>query len=198
MSVIKPILHHVTIKTSKLGEMVDWYTRVIGVDVQFRDTHNAWMTNDAANHRIAFLAAPGLGQDENKHNHTGMHHSAFEYKTFADLMASYGRLKAEGIRPAFCLEHGLTTSIYYRDPEGNFVELQADAFGDWAESGEFMRTSPDFASNPIGFFFDPEKVFEAHEAGMDFKALQTAIRTRQYEPDPIPDMGLPLQPAATV
>ena len=198
MNVIKPVLHHVTIKTSKLGAMVDWYTTVIGASVQFRDDHNAWMTNDGANHRIAFLAAPGLSDDLGKADHTGMHHSAFEYETFSDLMASYGRLKGEGIHPAFCLEHGLTTSIYYKDPEGNFVELQADAFGDWRASGEFMRTSADFASNPIGFFFDPEKVYQAHEQGMEFLALQKAIRARQYEPDRIPDMGLPIQPAATV
>src|SRR5262245_25185639 len=84
-----------------------------------------------------------------------MHHSAFEYASFPDLMSSYKRIKGEGITPAFCLDHMMTVSMYYKDPESNFVELQADGFGDWKLSSEFMRTSPDFAVNPIGFFLMP-------------------------------------------
>ena len=60
---IKPKLHHVTIKTSRLDEMIAWYALVVGAQVQFRDQGAAWMTNDAANHRIAFLAVPGLSDD---------------------------------------------------------------------------------------------------------------------------------------
>jgi hypothetical protein len=47
---------------------------------------------------------------------------------------------------------------------------------DWNLSGDFMRTSPDFAANPIGRFFDPAKVYDAFKAGTDFKTLQKAIR----------------------
>ena len=56
---IKPKLHHVTIKTSHLDEMIAWYGIVIGAQVQFRDQVAAWTTNDAANHRIAFLGRAG-------------------------------------------------------------------------------------------------------------------------------------------
>ena len=85
---IKPKLHHVTIKTSHLDEMITWYGLVIGAEVQFRDQVAAWTTNDAANHRIAFLAVPGLSDDAQKVNHNGMHHCAFEYESFEDLMGS--------------------------------------------------------------------------------------------------------------
>jgi catechol 2,3-dioxygenase len=130
---IKPKLHHVTIKTSHLDEMIAWYGIVIGAQVQFRDHVAAWTTNDAANHRIAFLAVPGLSDDARKVNHNGMHHCAFEYESFEDLMESFDRLRKAGVEPAFCLDHGLTISLYYKDPEGNFVELQSDNFGDWAK-----------------------------------------------------------------
>ena len=189
---IKPAFHHVTIKTSRLGEMVAWYRNVVGAEVNFQDANNAWMTNDEANHRVAFLSVPGLADDPDKTRHNGMHHSAFEYATFDDLMSSYERMRDIGILPAFCLDHGLTMSLYYRDPEGNFVELQSDNFGDWKQSNEFMRTSPDFASNPIGTFFDPEKVCQAHRAGTTFKDLQPAIRGGKFTPAEIPPMGLPV------
>ena len=59
--VIKPAFHHVTIKTSRLQEMVDWYGLVVGTKVTFQDANNAWTTNDAANHRVAFLSVAGAG-----------------------------------------------------------------------------------------------------------------------------------------
>jgi catechol-2,3-dioxygenase len=189
---IKPKLHHVTIKTSRLGEMIAWYGLAIGAHVQFRDQVAAWTTNDDANHRIAFLAVPGLSDDAQKVNHNGMHHCAFEYDTFADLMSTFDRLRKAGVEPAFCLDHGLTISLYYKDPEGNFVELQSDNFSNWALSSEFMRTSADFAANPIGTFFDPALVYAQMKSGADFKTLQKAIRAGAYLPDPIPSsIGLP-------
>lgn len=189
-AVIKPALHHVTIKTSRLAEMVAWYGTVVGSRVTFMDASNAWTTNDGANHRVAFLSTPALADDPDKRRHNGMHHSAFEYESFDDLISSYERLKGEGIFPDFCLDHGLTISIYYKDPEGNFVELQSDNFGDWTKSTAFMRESPDFAANPIGTFFDPDKVTAAHRGGADFPTLQTAIRKGDYPPATTPDLGL--------
>jgi catechol 2,3-dioxygenase len=192
MATIKPTLHHVTIKTSHLDQMIAWYTLVIGAQVQFRDATACWMTNDAANHRIAFLAVPGLGDDADKPRHNGMHHCAFEYDSFADLMASFDRIRKAGVEPAFSLDHGLTISLYYKDPEDNYVELQSDNFSDWTQSSEWMRTSPDFAANPIGTFFDPARVYDEFQSGMDFKKLQTAVRAGAYLPDPIPNIGLPM------
>jgi catechol-2,3-dioxygenase len=188
---IKPSLHHVTIKTSRLDDMVKWYGLIMGGHVQFRNDVAAWTTNDDANHRIAFLAVPGLSDDGDKMRHNGMHHCAFEYASFADLMASYDRLRKAGVEPAFCLDHAITISLYYKDPDGNFVELQSDNFSDWAQSSEYMRTSPDFAANPIGVFFDPARVYDAFQSGGDFKTLQKTVRAGAYLPDPIPDIGLP-------
>lgn len=192
MPTIKPVFHHATFKTSRLQEMVDWYQKVVGVTVTFQDANNAWTTNDAANHRIAFLMVPELSDDPDKVRHNGLHHTAFEYASFDELMASYQRMKEEeDITPAFSLHHGLTISIYYRDPEGNYVELQSDAFGDWAKSTQWMRTSEDFRGNPIGTFFDPQKVLEAHRGGTSFEALSPAMRQGEFLPSTIPNIGLP-------
>ncbi len=188
---IKPKLHHVTFKTSHMSKMVEWYGLVIGAQVIFSNDVATWTTNDGANHRIAFLAVPGLSDDAEKIRHNGMHHTAFEYDSFADLMASFDRLRKAGIEPAFCLDHGMTTSMYYQDPEGNYVELQSDAFGTWEASSDYMRSSPEFAANPIGVFFDAARVYDRHVSGIDFQSLQKEIRANAYLPDPIPTIGLP-------
>jgi catechol 2,3-dioxygenase len=192
MTIIKPSLHHVTIKTTRLDEMIAWYELVIGAKVQFRDNGAAWTTNDGANHRVAFLSVPGLSDDAQKIAHNGMHHCAFEYNSFDELMSSFDRMRKANVEPAFCLDHGLTISLYYKDPEGNYVELQSDNFGDWNKSSEFMRTSADFAANPIGTFFDPGRVYDAYKSGIDFKTLQKTIRAGGYLPNPIPTIGLPV------
>ncbi len=192
MTIIRPTLHHVTIKTCRIDKMIEWYGTVVGAKVQFRDQGGCWMTNDEANHRIAFLTIQGLSDDPEKVSHNGVHHFAFEYESFDDLMSSFDRMRNAGVKPAFCLDHGLTISLYYRDPEGNYVELQSDNFSDWKQSSEFMRTSPDFARNPIGTFFDPERVYAALKTGIEFKTLQAAIRAGEYVPATIPNIGLPL------
>jgi catechol 2,3-dioxygenase len=85
----------------------------------------------------------------------------------------------------------MTMSIYYEDPEGNYVELQSDNFSDWKLSTEYMRTSQAFAENPIGVFFDPARVYESFKSGADLKALQKDVRAGCHVPEQIPNLGLP-------
>jgi hypothetical protein len=104
-AMIKPTMHHVNLKTNRLKEMIEWYALVVGTKVNFQFPGGAFISNDRANHRIALLAVPGLTEDPQKFTHTGLHHTAFEYGSFADLMSSYARLKKEGIEPQVCLNH---------------------------------------------------------------------------------------------
>ncbi len=175
-AVTRPKLHHVNLKTTRLGEMIDWYGVVVGAGVTFQFQGGAWLTNDGANHRIALLHSPRISDDPEKLAHAGMHHFAFEYGSVDELLATYGRLEALGIEPHMALDHGMTTSIYYVDPDGNSVELQSDNFGDWKESMEFMKSSPEFADDPIGKFFDPQKMLDAREAG----ASEGELHRRAY------------------
>ncbi len=180
--IIKPALHHFNLKTTQLQALIDWYVLVVGAEVAFQDSTGAWLTNDAANHRIALLCFPGFADDPDRETRTGMHHSAFEYERFEDLNATYLRLCGEGIEPDICIDHGMTLSYYYEDPDGNRVELQVDTFGDWAASSEWMRTSPAFKANPIGLFVDPEKIAEAAAAGESFEAIHAQATTGELSP----------------
>lgn len=173
---IRPRLHHVNLKTTRLQEMIEWYGEVVGVEVTHQFPGGAWLTNDEANHRVALLASPKLKDDPDKLAHTGMHHMAFEYDSVGDLLATYERLKADGIEPHMSLDHGMTTSIYYVDPDGNSVELQSDNFGDWQKSWEFMKSSPEFSDDPIGKSFDAQKMVDARREG----ASEEELHRRAY------------------
>jgi catechol 2,3-dioxygenase len=50
---VRPTFHHFNLKTTRLQELIDWYATVVGTEVTFQDATGAWLTNDAANHRIA-------------------------------------------------------------------------------------------------------------------------------------------------
>ena len=125
---IKPTLHHVNLKTTRLQEMIDWYCVVVGATVNLQSNNIAFISNDRTHHRIALVAVPGLRDDPQKIVHTGIHHTAFEYDSFDDLMCSFARLKQTGIEPETCLNHGVATSLYYSDPDQNMVELQVRQF----------------------------------------------------------------------
>ena len=184
--VIHPKFHHVNLKTTRLQEMIDFYGTLVGAEVVFQDQVGAWLSNDGANHRVALLAFPNFVEDADKDTRTGMHHSAFEYTSFDELMSTYVRLRDDGITPAICLDHGMTFSYYYADPDGNNVELQVDNFGDLAKSTEWMRTSPEFKANPIGQFLDPEQVIADHQAGMSHAEIHAKAMAGGYAPEQAP------------
>ena len=151
-----------------------------------------FLTNDGANHRLALLTSPRLSDDAQKLLHTGIHHLAFEFPALDDLLATYIRLAASGIRPQFTVDHGMTTSFYYVDPDGNSVEMQSDNFGDWERSTNFMRSAPEFAADPIGTLVDPEQMIRVRAEG----ASQLEVHERGYAgayPPPEPqDIRIPV------
>lgn len=183
---VSPKFHHVNLKTTRLQEMIDWYGAVIGSEVVFQDAMGAWLANDGANHRLALLAFPGFTDDPEKDTRTGMHHSAFEFESFEELNGNYLRLRELGITPDICIDHGMTFSYYYKDPDGNHVELQCDAFGDWASSKSWMQSSEEFRANPIGHFVDAEKVAGAAAAGTPFAEIHRRAMADELAPAQAP------------
>ena len=188
----QPALHHVNLKTIRLQEMINWYETVVGSKPNFQFPGGAWLTNDHANHRIALLTSSKLSDDPEKLIHTGMHHIAFEYETSDELLNTFVRLEALGIMPHMSLDHGMTMSFYYVDPDGNSVELQYDNFGDWDKSSEWMQTSPDFARNPIGVPVDPAKMVVARAAGASREDLHRRAFTGEFVPATPIDPRVPL------
>lgn len=188
---VRPVFHHTTLATLKLDEMVEFYEKIAGLEPVYYSPGGAWLTNDAANHRIALLALPDLKAPEDKGHTAGLHHTAFEYATFDQWLDNYIRLRDEGIVPFLNLDHGMTMSMYYQDPEGNGVEIQVDGFGDWAAGKEWMWASQEFGDNPIGVYFDPERLVEARAAGLEFTEIHSRARAGEYEPAVKPEVHLP-------
>ena len=165
---------HAVLRTNKFRQMVDWYKTVLQADVVFENQMLAFMTYDDEHHRIAIAAFPGV--EDRAPRGAGLDHLAYTYRNFSDLIATYERLKAAGITPVAPINHGLTLSMYYRDPDGNKVELQIDNFDTVEELKGFFRSN-DFSKNPIGVTFDPDELARQYHAGVPEAEL------RKYRPE---------------
>ena len=178
-----PKLHHATFMTMDVDAMVAFYELVAGLQPVYYAEHAAWLTNDEANHRIALLRLPGVHPPVDKPHSAGLHHTAFEYDSFDGWIDNYERLRDAGLTPTVCLDHGMTMSMYYQDPDGNGVEIQVDVFDDWAVSKEWMWASQEFSEDQVGPQFDPEKVLAAYRLGATGDEIHTRARKGEFAPD---------------
>lgn len=161
-------LAHVVLKTGRMQEMVDWYSEVLDGRPVFVNDVLGFMTYDDEHHRVAFIGTGSSVTPELQH--TGLEHFAFTYEKLGDLVGTYKRLKATGIKPVWVINHGMTVSMYYADPDGNRIELQIDIFPD-AETTQQYLESEDFQKNPVGVEFDPDEFVARFESGESFAEL---------------------------
>jgi len=164
---------HAVLRTTHLKEMIEWYKTVLNAEVLFQNEILAFMTCDEEHHRIALAAFPGL-VEKPKHS-AGLDHLAFFYPTHGDWIATYERLKATGIKPRVSIHHGLTMSLYYRDPDDNGVELSIDNV-ERSKWHDWMRNS--MKDNPIGAPMDPDELARKFHAGAPEQEI------RRFSPSP--------------
>ena len=161
-------LAHVVRRTSRFKEMIRWHEIVFGAYPVYADDTIAFLTYDDEHHRFAIANIPGL--PDQPELAAGTDHVAFTHASLGDLLYTYERLKGEGIVPFWCINHGMTTSMYYKDPDGNRVEFQADNFPSVEEGNAWIRNS-DFAANPIGVIFDADELLARFKAGEPLEKL---------------------------
>jgi len=157
-------LAHYVLRTNQLQALVDWYCTLLDARVNFSNERIAFISYDDEHHRVAFVALePYIEKPQAQQ--VGFYHAAFAFDELGQLLDNYERLKALGILPYRCINHGPTVSLYYRDPDRNDVEMQVDSFPDSASTNAWMR-SEQFRNNPIGLPIDPEQMIANKRAGM--------------------------------
>lgn len=180
----RPRLAHFVLQTSQLPEMREWYMKVLGAHAVYENPMMCFLTFDDEHHRVALLGLPPGVLAERTPLTTGMAHSAFTFASLDDLIGKYLELKAAGIEPRVPVQHGVTTSMYYRDPDGNMVELQIDNFATPDEATDYMH-GPEYAADPIGPSFDADELVRAYKSGTPASELTTrawAKTTPQLNP----------------
>ncbi|EFX05399.1 glyoxalase bleomycin resistance protein dioxygenase [Grosmannia clavigera kw1407] len=175
-------LVHVVLQTANLEAMVEFYVQFLGGTICHRNKMLAFITYDDEHHRIALIGIPSLAHKNNGTN--GLDHIAFSFPTLAALLLAYRQRRARGMLPVWSVNHGPTTSLYYKDPDGNKLETQVDNFESVHDATVFMQ-SPAFAENPIGTDVDPEALIAALQAGTPEAVLK---KRQEIGPRGLPDL----------
>jgi hypothetical protein len=74
--------------------------------------------------------------------------------------------------------------MYYRDPDGNKVELQIDNYDSVEELKGFFRSEA-FEKNPIGVHFDPDEMTRQFHAGVPEAELKKYHAEKGIDADAI-------------
>src|SRR5216683_1895520 len=105
-------LGHIVLKVRDAQKSKEFYTRVLGLKLASGETPEA--------------AQPGL------------HHSAWQLGSFEELQAAHRELRELGVAVESAIEHNVTRSVYFPDPDGNRVELYCDMVEDGFEAMQTM------------------------------------------------------------
>ena len=170
-------LSHLVLQTNRRDEMVEWYCTVLGADLLYQNKFIAFISYDDEHHRVAFIdpgplaeKAPSEGKTARAGGEVGLHHVAFTFDP-ESLADHYEELKGQGISPHRCVNHGMTTSMYYYDPDRNQVELLFDNFHNARDGRDYMTSRSASDKNPVGIDFDPDEMVARIRKGLDIEEL---------------------------
>ena len=142
---------HFGIRTTpdKFEAMVQWHLSFFGAEVVLKGEHHAFLRWDDEHHRMVILSDKANQHIADRREQCGIYHVAFSLPTLNDLADSYEQKAARGILPVWPVNHGMSTSMYYFDPDGNEFEMQMDNFDTAEQAHAFMRTE-EYLQNPVG------------------------------------------------
>ena len=161
---MKPIIHF-GFRTRRIDEMIRWYGHVLDARVSYRNDLAAFLAFDEEHHRLAIWTDENTVEKDP--NASGIDHVCIGVGDFAELAGIYLRLKGAGILPTLPVNHRFTTSLYYRDPDGNEIEFSVDNFASKSAAREYLESGrvEEILTPPFGDLFDPEELVRMVRSG---------------------------------
>lgn len=132
---------HVVLGVRDPQASIKFYTEALGMEmINLLDLDGmkmAFLSFGERDHDIAVIQVP----DDQPVGSSGLAHTALEIEGGEDqLKELYKRLKDYGARVEFTADHILTKSFYFLDPDGNRLELFAQAMPQ-AEAKQYLHNA---------------------------------------------------------
>src|ERR1019366_8746640 len=117
---------HVHLKVADLQRALDFYCGVLGFSLTTSRPGAAFISAGGYHHHLGLNTWESLGGSPPPPGATGLYHTAILYPTRAALAETLRRVLAARIHLEGAADHGVSESIYLRDPDDNGVELYCD------------------------------------------------------------------------
>jgi catechol 2,3-dioxygenase len=130
---------HLVLKVRDLETSKKFYTEILGMQVMKHvpEIKAVFLSFNGRDHHEIALFEIGQNAEAPRGNQTGMLHVAFRLRNEEDLMAAYKELKEKEVPVSFTVNHGVSKSVYFRDPDNNELEVYTDN-----DISELVRTVP--------------------------------------------------------
>lgn len=118
-----PKIGHVHIKVSNLKKAEEFYINIFGFKVSERLGNYLFLTFEKEHHDLALQEIKNVKRPSD--NMTGLYHFAIELDNLKQLANIYLKLKKYNVK-CMPINHGISKSIYFSDPDGNGIEVYVD------------------------------------------------------------------------
>jgi catechol 2,3-dioxygenase len=129
---------HVVIKVRDLERSRKFYTDVMGLKLMMEapKIKMAFLASNGRDHHEIGLVEVGADAPGPQKGEIGLVHIAFRLRDEEHLRAAYRELKEKQVPILSTVDHGITKSIYFRDPDGHQLEVYCD------NSPEYIASLP--------------------------------------------------------
>lgn len=118
---------HIHLTVSNLDKALSFYRDLLGFQVTARFGKTAvFLSSGNYHHHIALNTWAGEGAPNPPKGFTGLYHFAILFPSRKDLASAFKNIWESKYPIEGASDHGVSESIYIKDPDGNGVELYAD------------------------------------------------------------------------
>jgi catechol 2,3-dioxygenase len=157
---------HVVIKVRNLERSKRFFTDVLGLQLMMElpKPKIAFFASNGRDHHEIACAEVGDDADRQHAKQIGLQHIAFRLNDEAHLRAAYRQLKEKNVSIDFTVDHGVTKSVYFRDPDGLLFEVYCDNPPEYVAR---MRASGYAGMDKLDFAKDERGLAEAMSGLME-------------------------------
>lgn len=119
----KPIrVGHLVLNVKDVEASTKFYTEILGFEISRRSDLGTFLTCGKIHHDLALFRAPEDALPVTA-GQLGLNHFAVQVADFDDLKEVYENLLDQGVTMDHNTDHGMTSSVYFMDPDGNRIEF---------------------------------------------------------------------------